>query len=249
MIVWGGSAGFPDLFNTGGKYDPSTDTWTPTSTANAPGARFAHTAVWTGSEMIIWGGNDGNTGVNTGGRYNPNTDSWTGTSTNNAPDGRDSHKAVWTNSEMIVWGGIDFNGFFSNTGGRYNPSADSWTATTLTDVPSERTAHTAVWTGDEMIVWAGFNPFVGGFLNTGGRYDPGTDSWRATSTTDVPDGRSLHSAVWTGSEMIIWAGTGNPGDLNTGARYCAATAATPTPTPIQRVTPTPRPRPTPPHRP
>ena len=67
--------------------------------------------------MIIWGGNDGNTGVNTGGRYNPNTDSWTGTSTNNAPDGRDSHKAVWTNTEMIVWGGIDFNGFFSNTGG------------------------------------------------------------------------------------------------------------------------------------
>ena len=249
MIIWGGSAGFPDLFNTGGKYDPSTDTWTPTSTANAPGARFAHTAIWTGSEMIVWGGNDGNFGVDTGGRYNPDTDTWTPTSTTNAPDGRDSHKAVWTNTEMIVWGGIDFNGFFSNTGGRYNPSADSWTATTLTDVPSERTAHTAVWTGEEMIVWAGFNPFVGGFLNTGGRYNPGTDSWRATSTTDVPDGRSLHSAVWTGTEMIIWAGTGNPGDLNTGARYCAASGATPAPTPMQRVTPTPRPRPTPPHRP
>jgi hypothetical protein len=32
------------------------DTWTATSTTNAPFARYGHTAVWTGSEMIVWGG-------------------------------------------------------------------------------------------------------------------------------------------------------------------------------------------------
>ena len=32
------------------------DTWTATSTTNAPIARGEHTAVWTGSEMIVWGG-------------------------------------------------------------------------------------------------------------------------------------------------------------------------------------------------
>ena len=32
------------------------NTWTATSTTNAPAARFRHTAVWTGSEMIVWGG-------------------------------------------------------------------------------------------------------------------------------------------------------------------------------------------------
>src|SRR2546425_6328497 len=32
------------------------DTWTPTSVTNAPDARRWHTAVWTGSEMIVWGG-------------------------------------------------------------------------------------------------------------------------------------------------------------------------------------------------
>ena len=32
------------------------DTWTPTTLTNAPAARFGHTAVWTGSEMIVWGG-------------------------------------------------------------------------------------------------------------------------------------------------------------------------------------------------
>ena len=53
MIVWGG--GGASFANTGGRYNPSTDSWTATSTTNAPSARFAHTAVWTGSEMIVWG--------------------------------------------------------------------------------------------------------------------------------------------------------------------------------------------------
>src|SRR5206468_106391 len=32
------------------------DTWAPTSLTNAPDARANHTAVWTGNEMIVWGG-------------------------------------------------------------------------------------------------------------------------------------------------------------------------------------------------
>jgi len=34
------------------------DTWTTTSVINAPWARIEHTAIWTGSEMIMWGGID-----------------------------------------------------------------------------------------------------------------------------------------------------------------------------------------------
>ena len=81
------------------------DTWSPTTLTNAPSPRTGHAAVWTGSEMIVWGGDSGSTFLNTGGRYNPSTDSWIATSTTNAPQGRESHTAVWTGSEMIVWGG------------------------------------------------------------------------------------------------------------------------------------------------
>ena len=90
MIVWGGyDYSSNHFFNTGGRYNPSTDSWTATSTKNAPTARTSHTAVWTGSEMIVWGGYaSGPTFFNTGGRYNPITDSWTATSTTNAPDAR-----------------------------------------------------------------------------------------------------------------------------------------------------------------
>jgi hypothetical protein len=57
--------------NSGGRYDPGTDSWTATSITNTPEARYLHTAVWTGNEMIIWGGiAEGSSNVNTGGRYN-----------------------------------------------------------------------------------------------------------------------------------------------------------------------------------
>ena len=178
------------------------DAWAATSTVNAPTAREFHTAVWTGSEMIVWGGLAGGYS-NSGGRYNPATDSWTPTGTINAPAGRMRHTAVWTGSEMIVWGGTGDGGNVLNTGGRYNPVTDSWTPTSTTNAPAARYSNVAVWTGGEMIVWGGWatNP-----LNTGGRYNPSTDSWTATSTTNAPSARYDHTGVWTGSEMIVWGG-------------------------------------------
>jgi N-acetylneuraminic acid mutarotase len=93
MIVWGG-AGFPSFLITGGRYDPSTDNWTATSTISAPIGRALHTAVWTGSEMIVWGGGTDSVAFNTGWRYNPSSDSWTPTSTTNVPTARVAHTAL-----------------------------------------------------------------------------------------------------------------------------------------------------------
>ena len=102
---------------------PCTDNWRASSTTNAPSlARSGHTAVWTGSEMIVWGGMISDSVLNTGGRYFPSTDSWTATSSTNVPSGRYLHTAVWTGNEMIVWGGYEGNSAYLNTGGRYNPS-------------------------------------------------------------------------------------------------------------------------------
>ena len=198
MIVWGGYA-------TGGIYDPVTDTWTATSTTNAPAARYWHTAVWTGSKMIVWGGaaSSGSSYVAlaTGGIYDPATDTWTPTSTTNAPTVRYYHTAVWTGSKMIVWGGDAVAGFTGsvNTGSAYDPVTDTWTATSTTNAPTQRAAHTAVWTGSKMIVW-------GGGYTSGGLYDPATNTWTATSTANAPSPRYWHTAAWTGAEMIVWGG-------------------------------------------
>ena len=267
MIVWGGCATSfcTQVLFSGGRYNPSTDSWTATSTGNAPAARTGHTAVWTDGEMIVWGGVVPLEPVyfNSGGRYNPSTDGWTATSTTNVPDHRTGHTAVWTGSEMIVWGGVFVSGVavYLNTGGRYDPSTNSWVATSTTNAPSPRDLHTGVWTDSEMIVWSGHAPTIGGDSNTGGRYNPSTDSWTATSTTNAPTGRQSHTAVWTDTGMIVWGGEDERFvKLNTGGRYCAqggssptpTPTATPTPTPIpcmERCSPTPRPRPTPAPRP
>jgi N-acetylneuraminic acid mutarotase len=179
------------------------DYWTATATAGAPSVRSLHTAVWTGSRMIVWGGYGG-AYLNDGGQYDPLGNAWTATATTNAPSVRSLHTAVWTGSRMIVWGGTNGSGFL-NDGGQYDPAGNAWTATTTTGSPSIRLAHTAVWTGSRMIVWGGYG---GAYLNDGGRYDPVGNAWTATTTTGAPSVREFHTAVWTGSRMIVWGGYG-----------------------------------------
>ncbi len=107
MIVWGGlNASIGGPLNDGGQYDPVANTWPIlTTAAGAPSVRDQHTAVWTGSRMIVWGGTDNTTFFNDGGLYDPGANTWTATTATGTPSGRRSHKAVWTGSRMIVWGG------------------------------------------------------------------------------------------------------------------------------------------------
>src|SRR5207237_10859178 len=98
-LIVGSGTGTSSYLNTRGRYNPSTDSCTATSTTSAPAGRVQHTAVWTDSEMIVWGGENGSGFQNTGGRYNPTTNSWTATSITNAPAPREAHTAVWTGSQ------------------------------------------------------------------------------------------------------------------------------------------------------
>jgi len=214
------------------------DSWTPTSTTGAPTARESHTAVWSGAQMIVWGGYDVSPGdVNTGGVYDPAADTWTTTSTTGAPAGRASHTAVWTGSTMIIWGGWGPEPF--DTGGIYDPATDTWTATSVAGAPSARVWHTAVWTGSKMIIWGGMNLSTHTYYNTGGIYDPATDTWTAVSTLGAPAARRFHSAIWTGSRMIVWGGVGDTGMVSTGGIYDPATniwaSTSTTGAPIRRI--------------
>jgi hypothetical protein len=245
MIVWGGLGGG----RQGGRYDPATDTWNAVAMPNitAPEARENHTAINTGTEMIVWGGTSFGTQVSTGGRYNFATNTWTPTSTVGAPTyvegtGQTAltlspfgHTAIWTGTEMIIWGGR------TNVGGRYNPLTDTWTATRVaptttggTDgAPGAREDHTAIWTGTKMIVWGGRittgtgTSAVTTYLNTGAQYDPATDLWSPTrvdptttgGTDGAPAARAQFTAIWTGTEMIVWGGFSVSIDSNNNATF------------------------------
>ena len=225
MIIWGGF--FYDgtnsyYYSDGARYNAAANNWAPVNGTGAPTMRDSHTAVWTGKEMIVWGGFDGNNILGDGWRYDPASDTWTPMATDDAPLPRLKHTAVWTGTEMIVWGGEGLLGDFAD-GGRYDPAADKWQAISVNGAPAQRYNHTAVWTGTEMIVWGGYYYLIGDhFLNDGGRYNPVLDQWTPVATAGAPTRRQYHASVWTGSEMIVWGGYYNDGrdqDATDGGRY------------------------------
>jgi serine/threonine protein kinase len=255
MIIWGGFSGSYSNNvnrNDGACFNPGNNAWRPVSTENAPSPRFAHSAVWSGKEMLIWGGytdshniyGGGHTDaqLNTGGRYDPATDSWRSISTNGAPSKRFNHVALWLGQEMVIWGGANATDAL-NDGARYNPVSDTWTPISTNGAPSPRGQPLAVATGTEIIIWGGCSRQPGNrvsYFTDGARYNPHTDRWMPLSTEGAPQGRYSASAVWSGTEMLVWGGVddahaSNYDDprryLGTGARYNPGTDIwTPIPT-------------------
>ena len=198
-------------------FTTETDAWQTTSTANVPTGRIKHSAVWTGSKMIVWGGRDSNGVTSSGGLYDPVADTWSATTLTNAPASRLGHTAVWTGSKMIVWGGWDGLINYFNNGNAFDPTS-GWNTVPIATPNgfAGRWDHTAVWTGSEMIVWGGNTST--GLTNTGAAYNPSTDKWRLLPSSSLTE-RAEHSAVWTGTEMIVWGGNTALGPVNTGAAY------------------------------
>lgn len=257
LLIWGGIQDTEFFFDFkflkyGGSLNPRTDTWTQLS-YGSPAPRGGHSMVWTGTEVIIWGGaTSGLMGIgydstfNDGARFNPATGVWTPLPMLNAPVGRYGHSTVWTGTEMIVFGGQRLNSSGMSealsSGARYNPTTNAWTATTSTGAPTARSYHTAVWSGAKMIVWGGSTDGGPFGTNTGAQYDPAADSWTPTSMTGAPvEGASGHLAFWTGTDMIL-IGSSGPNSIN--SRYnpvtdtWAANAAGPTGFPISSISST-----------
>jgi N-acetylneuraminic acid mutarotase len=112
-------AGFTEL-------DSGLETWTSTRLLGAPAPRLMHTAVWSGTTMIVWGGKQfdahAEIPLNSGGRYDPVTDTWQPMSTAHAPLAV-AATAVWAGTRMVVWGGPEERPH--EQGGRYDPASDT----------------------------------------------------------------------------------------------------------------------------
>ena len=53
MLFWGGEDEI--IYGNGAAYDPAADAWMPMATTRFR-ARADATAVWSGKEMVVWGG-------------------------------------------------------------------------------------------------------------------------------------------------------------------------------------------------
>ncbi|MES2746265.1 MAG: hypothetical protein V4655_12615 [Bdellovibrionota bacterium] len=206
-------------------YDPRTNLWRILTAPQEFGARHDVAAVWTGKEVLIWGGfrtkGTSTDWVYSGFLLNPETgafrsvktpDFWSPRSSTSKDDPRQT--VIWTGENAIIWGGTD-----SKTTDplgailEVTDKAIAWKKMNVSSeaAPERLASHTAVWTGSKMVIWGGYlgtDDFSREITNTGGVYDPKNDSWVATNLEGAPSKRAVHQAIWTGSKMVIISGGG-----------------------------------------
>lgn len=232
MLVWGGEDANGPL-NDGRIYNPNMNTWSSMSGTNAPSARVDATAVWTGTEMIVWGGRNGFLTFKTGGRFDPavgDFGSWQALPMSGAPQERYSYSFVWAGDRAIVWGGNDLFDIPLSTGASFVPATNQWIDVADDGAPQARWRHTAVWDGDGMIVWGG-NPCLGEdeactqATSDGARYNPGQDGWTSMKgATYSPIERIEHASLWTGEQLQVWGGVRASNASTDGGIFTPATA-------------------------
>lgn len=192
-----------------------------------PGSvRAGASAVWTGTELVIWGGvTSADTPgalqpLATGLAYDVSSDEWRTIAL--APlDPRHGHSATWTGSQMVVWGGAvdevwvaDYDGQrgpFAD-GAIYDPRSDTWRAFS-SGFPG-RSHHIAVWTGSAVLFWGGdvrtgdssFRRLTDAIL-----FEPASQCWTEVSGTLVPATVDYVPAVWTGRSLAYWGAIGDRG--------------------------------------
>lgn len=208
-IIVGGCSGPDGSAGASGNAPPGEpDSWRViTESPLTPG--YGHDGVWTGKEMIVWGGSrlDPDTLVTTpmrdGAAYNPRTDSWRRISP--APiKGGPGYSVLWTGEEMLVWGDPDRGrATKGNRGAAFDPASNEWRRIPAGPL-SGRSGHLAVWTGDEMIVWGGWltSHKRERYDGEGAAFDPTTNEWRMLPDAPLPAGYDAMGA-WTGEEVIV----------------------------------------------
>lgn len=233
MIVWGGFTrlGPPYMLRDGARYDPSTDSWRPVDTITAPLRRKFHCGVWTGSEMLIWGGITETTDwhevpIFDGARYDPILNRWRPLSGEGAPK-CEKPVAVWTGTEMIVLGDESRDRYRVMAGALYNPSTDSWRPMNFDGGIWPGGCRSFVWTGDKLLVY-GVTGNLGPF-----RFDPMENLWSVGSAVGQPGAPCNKAALWTGRELFVWGGHYGAADYDrVGGLYNPATD-TWRPTPLE----------------
>jgi N-acetylneuraminic acid mutarotase len=216
LVIWGGykRAGITNVWqNSGAIYDKRSGQWTDVKCQFGPEelsdqARYEgaplQTLVWTGSEVVVFGGALV-AGKAPGGMFDPSsaTHSCRQLSSTGYPRANIAHTAVWANDRMIIFGGND-NRAVSDAAATFNPKTNRWSAISSVGAPEARDGHTAVWTGSKMIVFGGRGASMRTLTIEGAIYDP-QSGW-STFNSDTLFGRHGHTAVWSGNEMIVFGG-------------------------------------------
>lgn len=165
MHVFGGMTDASTYTGSGFAYSFGSGAISTLPDASGPEPRAHHASAWTGTEMLIWGGEDLDGLRNDGAVYTPGS-GWSPIAAAGAPSARDGCVHVWTGDVWVVWGGTA-----DSTGAQLDPALNQWTATPTAAAPEPRWEAGAVWLGDRMLVFGGRDT-SGKPLRSAGAYVP-----------------------------------------------------------------------------
>jgi hypothetical protein len=172
--------------------------WTMAATAPHPDLR-APVLLWTGSEVLAWGGEAGDQSpVTIGARYDLARDSWTEITTSGAPSAPDpggSWSGRWTGSVAVFWGSS------GQSAGRFDPDRGEWEAVSFPSGGSF--GESSVVARGRVVSWTGSALTV---------YEPATDEWDFPETRCAPSERHAAELSWVEEGLVLWGGTANCGD-------------------------------------
>ena len=222
VFIWGGADAAGTALASGASYDPSNNRWTNLPTdANTPSARVNASALWTGTEVIVWGGGDpdAQTDYADGARYNPTLNEWQPLAGSGAPSARRSAHVFWTGSRMLLWSGttLDAGPIESDRIHSYDPVWNVWDTASATGTrpPSDLADATLAWSGSVLYVFGGRS--AGTDKNTFFEYDPAQSRWTTRSqvrphvATRLAFGTELHSRSGVASRGARSRPTANAG--------------------------------------
>ena len=171
--------------------------------------RLSPGAVWTGKEMIVWGGATKeaargpvpcNTCTSDGAAYDPATRTWHAIAKSPPGVQGGASGVVWTRATMVVWASNSPDGPVGTA--VYDPSTDSWRRLPAGPL-GRREGYSSVWTGKELIV-------VGGSLGdtlarpVAAALDPRTGSWRLLPALNRITGLMPGpGVVWDGHDVWV----------------------------------------------
>ena len=187
IFIFGGKtgAGVATAVDSGGVYNLRTGVWTALPASGT--ARVNMTCTWTGSRVVVTGGENGAV-LNTVSVYNPATNAWAAGAC--SIGSRTNHKAVWSGSDLLIWGGYD-GAAYLNTGRRCTALGADTAAISTVNAPSARRYHGLTWdhTSSRMIVWGG-ETAAATYTATGAAYNVTGDSWVTISSTGALSARA-----------------------------------------------------------
>ena len=149
-------------------FDPEDDSWR--RLPQAPLRVKNSDAIWTGSEVIVWGGGGKSSkAAADGAAYDPVTDEWRKIA--RAPINLNNVNLTWTGSEMVALGSrLDFGNHASTrvaVGAAYDPASDSWRR--IADSMLSPQAESTAWAGGRVVAYD-YSPDYQ-------LYNPATDTW------------------------------------------------------------------------